>query len=102
MVAMYFHLPFLNPYLAKGSDFTKGANFAVAGATALDASVLAAQNISGPVTENSLRIQLQWFRSLLHTTFSNPRGTYILLWITTLYNNIALFNYQLIARYKWS
>ncbi|CAO2823955.1 unnamed protein product [Amaranthus hypochondriacus] len=69
--AMFFHLPFLNPYLAKGSDFTKGANFAVAGATALDTSVLAAQNISAP--NNSLRIQLQWFRSLLHSTFSNPR-----------------------------
>ncbi|XP_057549670.1 GDSL esterase/lipase At5g03980-like isoform X2 [Amaranthus tricolor] len=64
----FFHRP-----TGRCSDGLLMVDYFVAGATALDASVLAAQNISGPVTENSLRIQLQWFRSLLHTTFSNPR-----------------------------
>lgn len=70
--AMYFHLPLLNPYLAKGSDFTYGANFAVAGATALDVSALAARNVSLPLTQSTLAMQLRWFKFLLHSTFSNP------------------------------
>ncbi|CAO2839193.1 unnamed protein product [Amaranthus hypochondriacus] len=71
--AMYFNLPFLSPYLARGSDFSKGANFAVAGATALDASALGARNITLPLTNTSLSRQLQWFKSLLHSTFSNTK-----------------------------
>ncbi|KAL2899944.1 Acetylajmalan esterase [Bienertia sinuspersici] len=57
-IAMYFHLPLLNPYLATGSDFTHGADFAVVGATA-----------NGGY--NSLARQLAWFRSHLNSTFSN-------------------------------
>lgn len=89
MVAMYFNLPFLNPYLARGSDFSKGANFAVAGATALDASALGARNVTLPLTNTSLGRQLQWFKSLLHSTFSNTKGTFYFGLYQ--YNNIALF-----------
>ncbi|XP_021766505.1 acetylajmalan esterase-like [Chenopodium quinoa] len=70
--AMYFNLPLLNPYLAKGSDFTYGANFAVAGATALDVAALAARNVSLPLTQSNLDMQLRWFRSLLYSTLSDP------------------------------
>ncbi|XP_021845253.1 acetylajmalan esterase-like [Spinacia oleracea] len=58
-IAMYFHLPQLNPYLATGSDFTHGVNFAVIGATA---------NGGG----NSLAKQLGWFKTHLTSTFHNP------------------------------
>lgn len=76
MVAMYFHLPLLNPYLARRSDFSNGANFAVAGATALDPAALAARNVSLPLTRSTLARQIRWFKYLLHSTLSNPRGTF--------------------------
>ncbi|XP_021766490.1 GDSL esterase/lipase At5g03980-like [Chenopodium quinoa] len=57
-IAMFFHLPLLNPYLAKGSDFRHGANFAVIGATA-----------NGKY--NSLGRQLDWFKYHLRTTYHN-------------------------------
>lgn len=65
---MYFHLPQLNPYLATGSDFTHGVNFAVIGATA---------NGGG----NSLAKQLGWFKTHLTSTFHNPAGIYILQYL---------------------
>ncbi|XP_010683532.2 acetylajmalan esterase [Beta vulgaris subsp. vulgaris] len=71
--AMYFHLPLLNPYLARRSDFSNGANFAVAGATALDPAALAARNVSLPLTRSTLARQIRWFKYLLHSTLSNPR-----------------------------
>ncbi|XP_021845252.1 GDSL esterase/lipase At1g31550-like [Spinacia oleracea] len=58
-IATYFHLPQLNPYLATGSDFTHGANFAVIGAAA-----------NGGF--NSLAKQLDWFKTHLTSTFPNP------------------------------
>lgn len=61
-------LPLVQPYLGvrrKGitaEDFEKGLNFAVAGATALDASFLR-ENMSCKVHTNySLAVQLEWFR----------------------------------------
>ncbi|XP_010681318.2 acetylajmalan esterase [Beta vulgaris subsp. vulgaris] len=60
--AMHFHLPLLNPFLANGSDFGHGANFAVAGGTAQDFATLAAQNITYRLANNaSLASQLGWF-----------------------------------------
>lgn len=57
--ATYFNLPLLNPYLADGSDFTQGVNFAVVGATANGG-------------DYSLATQLSWFRCHLNSTFSDP------------------------------
>ncbi|GAB4860363.1 hypothetical protein Ancab_035521 [Ancistrocladus abbreviatus] len=71
-VARAFHLPFLKPYLEKGADFTHGVNFAVSGATALDASTLAARSILSQVTNSSLSVQLSWFRSHLKSICSSP------------------------------
>nr|GME16799.1 acetylajmalan esterase-like [Ipomoea batatas] len=53
-------LPFLNPYKNKDADFRHGANFAVAGATALPDHVLAAKNIPLTRTHSSLDVQLDW------------------------------------------
>ncbi|GAB4860364.1 hypothetical protein Ancab_035522 [Ancistrocladus abbreviatus] len=71
-VARAFHLPFLKPYLEKGADFTHGVNFAVSGATALDASTLAARSILSQVTNSSLSVQVSWFRSHLKSICSSP------------------------------
>ncbi|KAL2899941.1 hypothetical protein RDABS01_025023 [Bienertia sinuspersici] len=57
-IATHFHLPLLNPYLATGSDFKTGANFAVIGATANGG-------------DYSLAKQLDWFKSHLNSTFAN-------------------------------
>ncbi|KAK9705494.1 hypothetical protein RND81_07G061200 [Saponaria officinalis] len=52
-------------------NFIHGVNFAVAGATALDISVLKEKyNISAP-TKFSLSVQLQWFKSHLHSFYPN-------------------------------
>uniref|UniRef100_A0A0D3F7B5 Uncharacterized protein n=1 Tax=Oryza barthii TaxID=65489 RepID=A0A0D3F7B5_9ORYZ len=46
-------LPLLNPYIDKGADFFYGVNFAVTGATALDAAALARIGVTAPRTNNS-------------------------------------------------
>ncbi|KAK9726724.1 hypothetical protein RND81_05G233200, partial [Saponaria officinalis] len=51
--AMAFKIPFLNPFMDTSADFSHGANFAVAAASAITAS-----NIS-------LIYQVGWFKSLL-------------------------------------
>ncbi|KAL5989578.1 hypothetical protein ACLOJK_010471 [Asimina triloba] len=65
-------LPFLPPYLGPDKDFRRGVNFAVAGATALDLSFLEERKIFNNCTENSLGIQLEWFKQLLPSLCSNP------------------------------
>ncbi|KAL9227790.1 hypothetical protein vseg_003441 [Gypsophila vaccaria] len=71
--AMFFQLPLLNPYLARGSDFTYGANFAVAGATALDYPMtMTTFNVSSTATYSSLSTQVHWFKSHLASICRNP------------------------------
>ncbi|KAL6899636.1 hypothetical protein ACP4OV_006294 [Aristida adscensionis] len=65
-------LPLLRPYLDKGADFTHGVNFAVAGATALDAAALARRGVAVPHTNSSLGIQLQWFKDFMSATTKSP------------------------------
>ncbi|GFZ07072.1 hypothetical protein Acr_19g0000090 [Actinidia rufa] len=64
-------LPLLNPYKNTDASFSHGANFAVAGSTALPVEVLARKNISTMVTSSSLGVQLDWmfthFNSICHT-----------------------------------
>ncbi|KAF8396258.1 hypothetical protein HHK36_017873 [Tetracentron sinense] len=68
------HLPLLNPYLKSLADFTHGVNFAVAGSTALDTSSIAKWNIISPLTNSSLNVQLQWFRTHLSTICNSKTG----------------------------
>ncbi|KAL2895788.1 hypothetical protein RDABS01_000786 [Bienertia sinuspersici] len=68
--AEYFKLPYLDAYLNKDGNFTHGVNFAVAGSTALSTPTLAAQGIMSPITNSSLGVQLQWFKSHLQSTCS--------------------------------
>uniref|UniRef100_A0A0D9UYA9 GDSL esterase/lipase n=1 Tax=Leersia perrieri TaxID=77586 RepID=A0A0D9UYA9_9ORYZ len=57
-------LPFVPPFLAHNGSFRQGANFAVAGATALDASFFTAIPGAKPVLNISSSVQLGWFDSL--------------------------------------
>ncbi|XP_020094051.1 GDSL esterase/lipase At5g03980-like [Ananas comosus] len=70
-IAKDLGLPYLNPYLEKDANFTYGVNFAVAGATALDASFFAEKGMMIPFTNSSLHVQLGWFKSHLKTICSS-------------------------------
>nr|GEW12660.1 SGNH hydrolase-type esterase domain-containing protein [Tanacetum cinerariifolium] len=63
-------LPLIPPYVHdKGNEnamaFKQGVNYAVAGATALNSSVLKARGIVNPLTNASLGVQLEWFKQSL-------------------------------------
>ncbi|CAL5339549.1 unnamed protein product [Camellia sinensis] len=68
--AMAADLPFLNPYLNTNGDFRHGANFAVAGSTALLVEVLVNKSIPTMSTNSSLSVQIDWmsthFNSIFH------------------------------------
>ncbi|KAI8527869.1 hypothetical protein RHMOL_Rhmol12G0107300 [Rhododendron molle] len=71
--AVALQLPLLNPYLDRNALFDHGANFAVAGSTALDTSFLAAaRGIQPLVIDISLSTQLKWFKTLLTSTCPSP------------------------------
>ncbi|KAJ4765782.1 GDSL esterase/lipase [Rhynchospora pubera] len=64
-IAEEFGLPMLPPYLAHRGNFQQGLNFAVAGATALDAAFFHEIGIGHVLwTNRSLSAQLSWFEEL--------------------------------------
>ncbi|XP_074587751.1 GDSL esterase/lipase At5g03980-like isoform X1 [Curcuma longa] len=69
--ALNLNLSLIDPYLLDGADFRSGVNFAVAGSTALDSSVLLQRSIIAPVTNKPLSVQLQWFKTHLNSTCSS-------------------------------
>lgn len=82
-------LPLLNPYKDKSANFRHGANFAVVGATALSAQVMAEKKIVLSFTNSSLDIQLDWMSSHFETTCS-PGNTFNSVVITSTYILILL------------
>ncbi|KMS94922.1 hypothetical protein BVRB_014090, partial [Beta vulgaris subsp. vulgaris] len=68
----FLNLPFLDPYLNKDGNFSHGVNFAVAGATALNTSILVTKHIVSNSTNSSLLVQLDWFKSHLNSICSDP------------------------------
>ncbi|KAF8653351.1 hypothetical protein HU200_062323 [Digitaria exilis] len=72
-LAKDLNMPLLNPYLDKGADFTHGVNFAVAGATALDAASLAKRGVAVPHTNTSLAVQLQQFKDFMSANTKSPQ-----------------------------
>lgn len=92
-------VPFLHPYLNKDDVLVLppglGENFAVAGSTALSAYALAKKNISSPVTNSSLHVQLDWMSTHFNKTcgnnFSLVLAASLLIYVM---NNI--YNYTLI------
>lgn len=72
-IAQSLGLPFLEPFIgdkntnASSRNFSKGVNFAVAGATALNLSFLERSGIFNPQTNVSLGTQLDWFKEFFAT-----------------------------------
>ncbi|XP_030552345.2 GDSL esterase/lipase At1g31550-like [Rhodamnia argentea] len=69
-MAEWLGLPFVAPYYGEdggrsAADFGKGVNFAVAGATALDASFFEGRGMGNSFPNESLRVQLGLFKELL-------------------------------------
>ncbi|VVA36083.1 PREDICTED: GDSL [Prunus dulcis] len=71
-IAEFLGLPLVPPYLESliisnqsVQNFEAGVNFAVAGATALDAAFLEEMGDSVSCTNDSLSIQLEWFKQML-------------------------------------
>ncbi|KAG5573718.1 hypothetical protein H5410_063484 [Solanum commersonii] len=68
-IASALNLPFVNAYLDKsGVSFSQGANFAVAGATAMNNSFLVEKGIGLIKYNVPLSSQLEWFKSHLQST----------------------------------
>ena len=69
-------LPFLPPYLDQDESVicNHGENFAVAGATALPADVLAKRNISFAPTKYNLNVQLDWMSTYFNEICHNAEG----------------------------
>ncbi|GKB84084.1 SGNH hydrolase-type esterase domain-containing protein, partial [Tanacetum coccineum] len=69
-------LPLIPPYVHdKGNEnamaLKQGVNYAAAGATALNSSVLEARGIVNPLTNASLGVQLEWFKRSLPSICGN-------------------------------
>ncbi|KAH9303827.1 hypothetical protein KI387_008231, partial [Taxus chinensis] len=60
-IAQALNQSFVNPFLRHNANFSSGANFAVAGATALEPSFFHARRIGPLSTPFSLDTQIQWF-----------------------------------------
>ncbi|KAL0398492.1 UNVERIFIED_CONTAM: GDSL esterase/lipase [Sesamum radiatum] len=76
-IAEAYGLPYLRPYLAlgKGEKVEHGVNFAVAGATALDAKFFYDRKIGQILwTNDSLSVQLGWFTDLKSTLCSTKQA----------------------------
>ncbi|XP_074575382.1 GDSL esterase/lipase At1g28650-like [Curcuma longa] len=76
-IAQAMGLPFVRPYLAGGvggGGFRHGVNFAVGGATALDAHYFESMGMEIKGANYSLSVQLEWFRRLLPSLCSSASG----------------------------
>jgi hypothetical protein len=61
-----FGLPLLPPSKASGSNFKKGANMAIIGATTMDFEFFRSRGLGGSVwNDGSLGTQIQWFQQLM-------------------------------------
>lgn len=70
-------MPYLPPYLAlkEGQNFKHGVNFAVAGATALRSAIFYKQKIGSRLwTNDSLSVQIDWFKKLKSSICSTRKG----------------------------
>lgn len=62
--------------LTKGQDIRHGVNFAFAGAGALDMNYFTKNRLKAPATNNSLSVQLDWFKKLKPSLCKNKKGFY--------------------------
>jgi hypothetical protein len=75
LAAQRLGLPLVPPSLAHNGSFRRGANFAVGGATALDAAFFHGEKFP---LNTSLGVQLEWFESLKPSLCSTSQGLLIL------------------------
>lgn len=77
-IAEEFELPLPPPSQARGQNFSKGANFAVTGATALDYDFFKGRGLVSKIwNSGSLSTELQWFESVKPYLCSTRKGTVI-------------------------
>ncbi|KAJ1704631.1 hypothetical protein LUZ63_004410 [Rhynchospora breviuscula] len=74
-------LPFLPPYLSRNSDFSHGANFAVAGSTAIEYEFYAKHNISIDIVPVSIMTELGWFDKFFKEKGGAPDMEKTLFWV---------------------
>ncbi|KAL6627166.1 hypothetical protein ACP70R_030892 [Stipagrostis hirtigluma subsp. patula] len=82
LIAQGLGLPFVPPSLAPNGSFRQGANFAVAGATTVDAEFYHSRGIPGGPSNSSskfplntsLNVQLEWFESLKPSLCGTAQG----------------------------
>jgi len=75
-LAQAYGFQFLPPFLDKHADFSNGANFAVAGATAMDASFFEERHIEPIFTNFSLDTQIEWFKTFKQNYCYGTPGKY--------------------------
>ncbi|KAJ3694240.1 hypothetical protein LUZ60_009720 [Juncus effusus] len=72
-IAEEFGLPFVEPYWRYNGTFIHGANFAVAGAIALDYEFYVEKNLTNTLMFNtSVNVQLAWFEQLKPSLCATP------------------------------
>ena len=78
LAAQTLGLPLIKPYLdvGNGSTIQEGVNFAVVGATALDASFFFERGIDNVSTNDSLSVQLGWFKKILPSLCNTSSGKF--------------------------
>jgi len=76
IVAEAYGLPFLPAYenKSKDQDIKKGVNFAFAGATVLNLEYYVKNGLPLPDTNNSLSIQLGWFKNIKPLVCKSKEG----------------------------
>ncbi|CDP09073.1 unnamed protein product [Coffea canephora] len=72
-IALASGLPLVNPIKDAKASFMHGANFAVAGATALSSATLDRHKVRNPVTNSSLDVQLEWMKDHFHEFCGSQR-----------------------------
>ncbi|XP_020098052.1 GDSL esterase/lipase At5g45910-like [Ananas comosus] len=73
-IAQELGLPLLPPSKAKNATFTRGANFAITGATALDTSFFEARGLGKTIwNSGSLHTQLKWLDEMKPSLCSSPQ-----------------------------
>jgi hypothetical protein len=74
-VAEQFGLPLLQASLLNSPDISKGVNFAVGGATAIDVDFYERNKlVPFKLLNNSLNVQLGWFEELKPSICNNTEG----------------------------
>ena len=78
LAAQTLGLPLIMPYLGveNGSTVQGGVNFAVVGATALDAAFFFERGIDNVSTNDSLSVQLDWFKKILPSLCNTSSGKF--------------------------